>query len=93
MTLANFKQLTAPEGLPVQLRSLWFDGQGDWQRAHGEVDQLGDRDSAWVHAYLYRKEGDVWNADYWYHKAGKVRPKITLEEEWEDLVKHFIAYE
>jgi hypothetical protein len=57
------------------------------------VDQLGDKDSAWVHAYLHRKEGDVWNADYWYSKAGKVRPKVSLEEEWENLVNYFLGDE
>lgn len=91
MTLADFKELAEPDGLSVQLRSLWYDGQGDWQKAHNEVDQLGDRHSAWVHAYLHRKEGDVWNADYWYNKAGKVRPKVSLEEEWEMLVSWFLA--
>jgi hypothetical protein len=44
-----------------------------------------------VHAYLHRKEGDTWNADYWYKKAGKIRPKLSLEEEWEYLVREFIG--
>ena len=84
-------ELTKPDGLSVQLRSLWWDGKGDWQRAHSEVDRLGDAASAWVHAYLHRKEGDLGNADYWYRKAGKVRPEITLEAEWEALVNWFLA--
>jgi hypothetical protein len=40
-----------------------------------------------VHAYLHRKEGDSWNADYWYRKAGKKRPDVSLEQEWETIVK------
>nr|WP_299357825.1 hypothetical protein [Mucilaginibacter sp.] len=91
MTFNEFKELARPEGLPVQLKSLWYDGQGDWARAHAEVDQLSDKASAWVHAYLHRKEGDLWNADYWYSKAGKVRPQVSLEVEWESLVKQFLA--
>jgi hypothetical protein len=90
MTLDDFKELVQPDGLSVQLRSLWYDGQGNWQKAHAEVDQLNDKASAWVHAYLHRKEGDVWNADYWYSKAGKVRPGLSLEAEWETLVNHFL---
>jgi len=43
-----------------------------------------------VHAYLHRKEGDLWNADYWYAKAKKDRPLVSLEEEWENLVKQFL---
>ena len=74
----------------VQLKSLWYDAKGNWQRAHTHVDHLGDRESAWVHAYLHRKEGDIGNADYWYRRAGKVRPEISLQEEWTVLVEHFL---
>jgi hypothetical protein len=78
-----------PKGFSVQLKSLWHDGKGDWQKAHDQVDRLNDRASAWIHAYLHRKEGDVVNADYWYSKAGQTRPKISLVEEWECLVTQF----
>lgn len=93
-TLTEFKQSLTLEkpisGISVQLKSLWYDGKGDWHQAHEQVDQLTDRDSAWVHAYLHRKEGDIWNADYWYRKAGKIRPNISLEKEWEELVVLFM---
>ncbi|HVV53734.1 MAG TPA: hypothetical protein VHC47_00330 [Mucilaginibacter sp.] len=93
-TLAEFKaslSLTQPaNGLSAQLKSLWYDGKGDWHTAHNQVDHLTDPQSAWVHAYLHRKEGDNWNADYWYRKAGQVRPNVSLEEEWEQLVLHFL---
>lgn len=93
-TLTEFKaSLKAGEADPnftVQLKSLWFDGKGDWQMAHQQVDHLSDRESAWVHAYLHRKEGDTGNADYWYRRAGKTRPDIPLAQEWEFLVKHFL---
>ena len=72
------------------LKSLWYDGKGEWHKAHDQVDQLKDKDAAWVHAYLHRKEGDLWNADYWYARANKTRPTISLEEEWEFLVRYFI---
>jgi hypothetical protein len=94
-TLAEFKESLKLEdpntGLSVQLRSLWYDGKGDWHKAHAQVDQLTDRASAWVHAYLHRKEGDLWNADYWYRKAGRTRPETSLEKEWEALVVEFLG--
>jgi hypothetical protein len=97
LTLSEFKASLQEEQpgaeLPVQLKSLWYDGKGDWARAHAEVDQLGDAASARVHAYLHRKEGDWGNADYWYGRAGKIRPQLSLEAEWETLVKQLIAYE
>lgn len=93
-TLAEFKaSLSSAQpvsGLPVQLKSLWYDGKGDWHQAHAQVDQLTDQASAWVHAYLHRKEGDSWNADYWYRKAKKTRPNLSLNEEWEQLVTEFL---
>ena len=94
-TLTAFKaslKLAEPNtGLSVQLKSLWYDGKGDWHKAHAQVDQLTDRASAWVHAYLHRKEGDSWNADYWYRKAGRTRPETSLEKEWEELVVEFLG--
>jgi hypothetical protein len=72
------------------LKSLWYDAKGNWERAHAEVDHLTDLDAAWVHAYLHRKEGDQWNADYWYAKARKRKPDCSLEEEWESLVSYFL---
>jgi len=88
---ASLKSDEPPTGLSVQLRSLWYDGKGDWHKAHAQVDQLTDRASAWVHAYLHRKEGDIWNADYWYNKAGRTRPGTSLEKEWEALVVEFLG--
>ena len=81
----------APDSqLSLILKSLWYDAKGDWDQAHALIDQRHDRDSAWVHAYLHRKEGDIWNADYWYARAKKTRPNCSLEEEWADLVTAFI---
>ncbi|CAN5632280.1 hypothetical protein BH10BAC2_BH10BAC2_14110 [soil metagenome] len=76
-----------PASISVYLQAMWHDGRGDWDKAHGLVDSLTDTTACWVHAYLHRKEGDLWNADYWYSKAGEERPDIMLEQEWEILVK------
>ncbi|HEU0064631.1 MAG TPA: hypothetical protein VFQ58_06355 [Flavisolibacter sp.] len=50
---------------------------------------MEDKDAAWLHAYLHRKEGDLFNADYCYRKAGKLRPDYNLKHEWEILVGYF----
>jgi hypothetical protein len=39
-----------------------------------------------VHAYLHRKEGVSWNADYWYDRAGRKFHRPALDAEWEALV-------
>lgn len=88
--LAAFKSSLSlpkpPLGLSVYLTALWYDGKGDWQAAHDQVDHLEDLTACWVHAYLHRKEGDLWNADYWYRKARKTRPNVSLDEEWRQIV-------
>jgi len=93
-TLTEFKdslKLNQPiNGLPIQLISLWYDGKGDWKKAHAQVDHLTDNESALVHAYLHRKEGDTWNANYWYRKAQQHPPELSLQEEWEQLILHFL---
>jgi len=76
-----------PPGLSLPVQALWHDGAGNWDEAHALIDQLGDRQSAHVHAYLHRKEGDIWNADYWYSRAGQKRPTVSLDEEWGQLVE------
>jgi hypothetical protein len=78
-----------PKGLTVHMQALWYDGKGNWKKAHDLVDSLGDKPSAHLHAYLHRKEGDIWNADYWYSRAGYKRPNSTLDEEWEQLLELF----
>lgn len=90
MTFLEFKDSIKsnqpPPGLSIPLMALWYDGKGDWDKAHHEVDQLNDPISALIHAYLHRKEGDIWNADYWYRRAREIRPQMPLEEEWQELV-------
>lgn len=86
----SFTTEQPPLHLPLHLQALWYDGKGDWQTAHDLIDQENDQNSAYVHAYLHRKEGDSWNADYWYRRAGKTRPALSLNEEWEQLVSLFL---
>ena len=83
----SLDQLEPPEELTPMLKALWFDGKGDWDQAHQIADGHPDEHAEWVHAYLHRKEGDVWNADYWYRRAKKTRPHYGLEKEWEEIVK------
>ena len=75
-----------PQGLSAPAEALWWDAKGDWARAHGMVDSLSAREGMAVHAYLHRKEGVEWNAEYWYSRAGRRFHRPKLEDEWEALV-------
>ena len=87
MTLDEFRECPSePSGLTPPLRALWYDARNDWQTAH-QVAQDGDSSaSAWVHAYLHRREGDISNARYWYARAGRPEHRGSLESEWTAIV-------
>jgi len=79
-----------PFNLPLYIQALWWDAKGNWDKAHSLIDSLDDKNSCRVHAYLHRKEGDAWNADYWYRRAGAQRPSISLDEEWKNIAMQLL---
>lgn len=96
MDLEQFKQSFSQDGPPSQvsdhLKALWHDARGNWEQSHNIIQDIDDTNAAWIHAYLHRKEGDIWNADYWYRKAGKKRPSVSLQQEWENITAAVIGY-
>lgn len=88
---ASLAEAAPPEGLGAALEALWWDGKGDWEKAHQAAQRRDDAAGAWVHAYLHRKEGDLSNAAYWYRRAGKPVASGPLDEEWRALVGAFTA--
>lgn len=80
-----------PGNLSRYLQSLWYDAKGDWNKSHDIIQNIEDQTAAWIHAYLHRKEGDIGNAVYWYRRAGKSRSTLSLEQEWEELVRSLIT--
>ena len=90
MTLEQFTtSLTdqkPPAGLSVSLQALWYDGKDDWESAHNIAQDIPSAEGSWIHAYLHRKEGDEGNAAYWYRRAGRQMPQVSLSEEWKQIV-------
>lgn len=68
--------------------ALEQDKAGNWNKAHELIQDLSGQDAAWIHAYLHRKEGDDWNARYWYERAGKPFYSGSLEAEWDLIYRH-----
>ncbi|MEO8582957.1 MAG: hypothetical protein ABI415_04120 [Flavitalea sp.] len=85
--IKTLSQEEPPAGLSPLLLSLWYDGKNDWESSHNIAQDVNDKNGSWIHAYLHRKEGDLSNARYWYHKAGKHEPLLSLGEEWKVLVR------
>ncbi|MEN0051573.1 MAG: hypothetical protein AAF806_31200 [Bacteroidota bacterium] len=79
----NLQQNELPANLPEALQVLWYDAKGNWEAAHDIAQEMHNDIGSWLHAYLHRKEGDHWNANYWYQRAGRTFPECSLEEEWE----------
>jgi hypothetical protein len=84
------KAAPAPE-LPPPLAALWWAGKGNWDAAHKIAQDENDKESAWVHGYLHRVEGDLGNAGYWYRQAGRPVATVPLESEWEAIVSTLLG--
>ena len=77
-------------GLSRPLQAMWHQAKGDWDMAHRLAQSRKDADSAWVHAFLHRVEGNDSNATYWYRRAAKPVSSAPLDEEWEEIVATLI---
>ena len=95
MDIAAFRASLAtdqpPPGLTPALLALWWDANGQWERAHDLAQRDGGGAGDWVHAYLHRKEGDAGNAGYWYRRAGKLASRAPLAEEWATIAATLLA--
>ncbi|MEQ1587765.1 MAG: hypothetical protein ABL895_17905 [Cyclobacteriaceae bacterium] len=90
MTLEEFQKSTKhsePPKVSVLLLSLWYDAQGDWGKSHALAREINTSDGSWIHAYLHRKEGDKFNAQYWYNRANRKMPDYSPEEEWKEIAE------
>ncbi len=94
MTLEEFKsslrQSAVPSTVSPLLQAMWYAGKDNWEEAHNLAQDVHTTDGSWAHAYLHRQEGDLGNASYWYHRAGRTMPKHSLEKEWEEIVNAFL---
>jgi hypothetical protein len=94
LDLQTFRESIAqpqpPAGLSAALEALWWDGKGDWDKAHERAQEHEDAAGMRVHAYLHRKEGDQSNAEYWYRRCATMPSILALDEEWEELVRELL---
>jgi hypothetical protein len=83
---ASLREEHPPQHLPALLQALWWDARGNFDRAHDIAqEESSGQESAWVHAYLHRKEGDPENAGYWYKRAHQPSPETSPAEEWRQI--------
>ena len=96
MTLEMFnsslKSSSPPGGMDDVLKSLWWDKKGDWDFAHSLAQSIPTVMGSAVHAYLHRREGVQWNAEYWYQHAGRKPFPGSLEDERESLLEEALNF-
>ena len=90
---ASLSENEPPAGLSAAAQALWWDANGDWEKAHSCAQAQDDAAGAWVHAYLHRKEGDAANADYWYRRADRPPATVALEREWAMIAEALLSAE
>ncbi len=80
-----------PDQLTESGRALWLMGKGQWQEAHEIVQEMENAEGSWLHGLAHLYEGDVSNAHYWFHLAG--RPAVPLRkhlELWEQIASEVV---
>ena len=82
-----------PSGLDPLVLALWYArrcggsaSDGHWVMSHEIAQDIPTAMGSWVHALLHLIEGDQWNADYWFSRAGKpsCKPK-DLDALWLEI--------
>lgn len=71
MTPAALIALKDPSILTPEAHALWQIKNGSWEAAHNITQDIPTKLGSWIHALLHVIEGDQWNGDYWFAKAGK----------------------
>ena len=65
----------------LYLKAIRLIKEDKWHDAHDIVESLDTPMAARIHGLLHKIEGDQWNADYWYARAGQKSPNQTTDQE------------
>lgn len=88
--IASLKKPLPPAEINDYLKSLWFEKNGSWEKSHNIAQDIETETGSRIHGYLHRREGDNGNARYWYNRAGRPFPSVSMDKEWEEMVKEFL---
>lgn len=90
---ASAKRDAAPPcGLTREGEALWQAKKGDWDEAHAIAQDIETPMGSWIHALLHLIEGDLGNAAYWFHRAGKpVRKPAEIDSLWDEIALQLLG--
>lgn len=72
--------------LSAEAKALWFAKKGNWDEAHNIAQDIHTHMGSWIHALLHLIEGDVGNANYWFHKARRPTQRISEIDSLWDMI-------
>ena len=86
-----FEELGVPAARRQHLKALVLLYHDHLDASHEISQRLADRDGAYVHALMHRREGDFDNARYWFRRSGRLPFYAALHraagEEWPIAVR------
>ena len=88
---SSLEDAEPPASLTPHAEAIWWGLRGEWDRAHGIVQELPDSTAAWIHACVHREEGDLSNARYWYQHAGRVEASGSTTEELRSIAAEILG--
>lgn len=90
---ASAKRDDAPDAsLSEEANALWHAKKGNWDTAHNIAQEIHTPLGSWIHALLHLIEGDIGNAGYWFHRAGKPARKISeIDSLWDEIAAKILA--
>ncbi len=89
---AQQEQAEMPEGLSPEAQALWYTKKGDWEEAHDIAQAIHTPTGSWIHGLLHMIEGDLGNANYWFHKAGRPTRKVgEIDAVWNEIATHVMG--
>jgi predicted component of type VI protein secretion system len=99
MTVSELKKQALPGTRPPAtaseaLQVLWLCQAAEWNAAHEIAQDMPGALGARLHGLLHLIEGDEWNANYWFRRAGA--PERRLGDQvavWEQLAAEILPQE
>ena len=91
--IESLEEDDCPGGLEHALQALWYDANGERERGHEIVKQMGDVTAARIHAYLLSNGRLHIQISYWHRRTGSTFPEgMSQEEEWDSLARTLTGF-
>jgi hypothetical protein len=91
LATSALSESSPPAGISSEAESLWHAKKGQWEKAHNIAQDIHTPMGSWIHALLHLIEGDVGNANYWFHKARKPTQRIAdIDRLWLEIAEEVL---